>query len=149
MRWARSAPFNRSSSWTRISSSGVDSRARRLIEVIRRVWPGCLVSRTLMVGCAAGEGHLDGAASSHGAVAQRLAAAIVKQAHALRAPLIVLKEFPAEYREPLKCFLDQGFSRIPSMPMTRLNIDYLDFDDYMNRALNSATRRKLRKKFRT
>jgi predicted N-acyltransferase len=35
------------------------------------------------------------------------------------------------------------------MPMTRLNIDYLDFDDYMNRALNSATRRKLRKKFRT
>ena len=32
--------------------------------------------------------------------------------------------------------------------MTRLNIDYSSFDDYMNRALNSATRRKLRKKFR-
>jgi Peptidogalycan biosysnthesis/recognition len=129
--------------------TGVGSRARRVIEIIRRVWPRCLVSRTLMVGCAAGEGHLDGAGASHGAIAQYLAGAIVKQAHALHAPLIVLKEFPAEYREPLKCFLDHGFSRIPSMPMTKLNIDYLDFDDYMNRALNSATRRKLRKKFRT
>jgi predicted N-acyltransferase len=33
------------------------------------------------------------------------------------------------------------------MPMTRLCIDYPSFEDYMNRALNSATRRKLRKKF--
>ena len=31
--------------------------------------------------------------------------------------------------------------------MTRLNLRYADFDDYMRRALNSATRRKLRKKF--
>ena len=32
--------------------------------------------------------------------------------------------------------------------MTKLNIDYLSFTDYMNKALNSATRAKLRKKFR-
>ena len=32
--------------------------------------------------------------------------------------------------------------------MTRLNIDYSSFDEYMNRALNSATRTKLRRKFR-
>jgi predicted N-acyltransferase len=61
--------------------------------------------------------------------------------------MIVLKEFPAKYREPLRCFLHSGFSRVPSLPMTRLNIDYLSFADYMNRALNSATRRKLRRKF--
>jgi len=36
---------------------------------------------------------------------------------------------------------------VPSLPMTRLNIEYSSFDDYMKRALNSATRRKLRKKF--
>jgi predicted N-acyltransferase len=34
------------------------------------------------------------------------------------------------------------------MPHTRLNIAYADFDDYMQSALNSATRRKLRKKFK-
>ena len=32
--------------------------------------------------------------------------------------------------------------------MTCLNIDYPDFEAYMSRALNSATRRKLRKKFK-
>ena len=32
--------------------------------------------------------------------------------------------------------------------MTRLNIDYRDFDDYAAKALNGATRRKLRKKFK-
>lgn len=126
---------------------GVDSRIRGLIGVIRRLWPRCLVLRTLMVGCAAGEGHLDGAPASQRASAQCLAAAIVRQARNLRAPLVVLKEFPTEYRETLRCFLDQGFSVIPSMPMTKLNINYADFDDYMHRALNSATRRKLRKKF--
>jgi predicted N-acyltransferase len=31
--------------------------------------------------------------------------------------------------------------------MTRLSIDYASFDDYAKRALNSATRKKLRKKF--
>lgn len=126
---------------------GVDVRLRRLVGMLRRVWPRCLVMRSLMVGCVAGEGHLDGAPSSHGANARYLAGAIVREARAVRAGLVVLKEFPTEYREPLKCFLDHGFSRIPSMPMTKLKIDYLDFDDYMNKALNSSTRRKLRKKF--
>lgn len=32
--------------------------------------------------------------------------------------------------------------------MTRVNIDYSSFEDYMNRALNSAARTKLRRKFR-
>jgi predicted N-acyltransferase len=72
----------------------------------------------------------------------------VEHARALGARLIVLKEFPDQYREVLSCFVRGGFTRIPSMPMTRLNIAYASFDDYMQSALNSATRRKLRKKFK-
>ena len=115
---------------------------------VRRLWPRFLKVRTLMVGCAAGEGHLDGDVSARAVNADRLAASIVAQARQLRARLIVLKEFPAEYRDPLECFRRIGFVRVPSMPMTRLNIDYASFDEYMKRALNSATRRKLRRKFR-
>jgi hypothetical protein len=118
-----------------------------LAAFIRRLWPSFLKVRTLMVGCVAGEGHLDGDHSSWSAIAQSLASALVAQGRALKARLIVLKEFPAAYREPLSCFLDHGFARVPSLPMTRLDIDYPSFEDYMTRALNSATRRKLRKKF--
>jgi predicted N-acyltransferase len=79
---------------------------------------------------------------------QLLASAIVTEARSLRASLIVLKEFPAKYREVLQCFLQCGFARVPSLPMTKLNINYASFAEYMNKALNSATRTKLRRKFR-
>jgi hypothetical protein len=42
----------------------------------------------------------------------------------MNAPLIVLKEFSAQYRDSLQCLLHHGFARVPSMPNTRLNIDY-------------------------
>jgi Acetyltransferase (GNAT) domain len=122
-------------------------RAKPLAAAVRRLWPRFLMMRTLMVGCAAGEGRLDGPPAAHAANARTLAAAILGHARTLRAPLVVLKEFPTEYRTPLGAFLERGFARVPSMPMTRLDIRYADFDDYMRRALNSSTRRKLRKKF--
>jgi hypothetical protein len=128
--------------------AGTGPYMRPLMRTIRRVWPRFLKLRTLMVGCAAGEGHLDGDTDTHGAIGDLLASTIVAYARQLRASLIVLKEFPAKYRDSLACFLDHGFTRIPSLPMTRLNVDYSSFDEYMARALNSATRRKLRRKFR-
>jgi hypothetical protein len=127
--------------------AGVSQRILAIVRGVRRVWPRFLKMQALMVGCAVGEGRLDGHESSHGSNAELLASAIVTHAKDLKAPLIVLKEFPARYRESLKCFLQLGFSRVPSLPMTRLSIDYPSFDAYMVSALNSATRRKLRKKF--
>jgi hypothetical protein len=119
----------------------------RLIAGARRICPRFMRLRTLMVGCVAGEGHLDGDEASYRDNARLLSSSISDHARALGARLIVLKEFPARYRSTLDCFLDVGFTRIPSLPMTRLSIDYVSFDDYVNRALKSATRRKLRKKF--
>jgi predicted N-acyltransferase len=101
------------------------------------------------VGCAAGEGHIDGDESSIGLHSQILALAIMQRARELNTKLIVLKEFPAKYRAPLQCFLRCGFTRVPSFPMTRLNIDYASFDEYMSKALSGKMRKDLRRKFRT
>jgi hypothetical protein len=89
--------------------AGISLKIRVLIDSIRRVWPRSLKIRTLMVGCVAGEGHLDGDELSLGSKAELLAAAVVTHAHDLKARLIVLKEFPAKYRVPLQCFLGHGF----------------------------------------
>src|SRR5215831_18854726 len=124
--------------------AGIHPNFGRVTDAIRRRWPRFMFMKTMMVGCVAGEAHLDGDNST----APALAGAIVGHARALRARLIVLKEFPDQYRDTLSCFVRNGFTRIPSMPHTRLNIAYADFDDYMRSALNSATRRKLRKKFK-
>jgi Peptidogalycan biosysnthesis/recognition len=129
--------------------AGATRRIGSVIKAIRSIWPRFMRLRVLMVGCAAGEGHLDNAdAMPPDCQSQLLASAIVPEASKLKVSLIVLKEFPAKYRSTLQCFLRHGFTRVPSLPMTKLNIDYASFADYMNKALNSATRTKLRRKFR-
>jgi hypothetical protein len=121
----------------------------RLIDVVRHQWPRFMFVRTMMIGWVAGETQLDGGSDvERAANAELLAQAIEQHAHVLGARFIVLKEFPNSYRGMLACFERSGFTRIPSMPLTRLNIGYRSFDEYMQLALNSATRSKLRKKFK-
>ncbi|MGO8955074.1 MAG: GNAT family N-acetyltransferase [Rhodomicrobium sp.] len=128
--------------------AGLGPRWLALAAKVRRFWPRFLMLRTLMVGCAAGEAHLQsGTAAAQRRDAETLAANAVRMARREKAALVVLKEFPAEYRSALSCFLDRGFTRIPSMPMTRLNIAYASFDDYVAKALRGRTRGRLRKKF--
>jgi hypothetical protein len=129
--------------------AGIGGPIAAAARFVRRWWPGFMQMRTLMVGCAAGEGHLDRVGElSRRWDAELLAGAIQKQARDLKARLIVLKEFPAEYRTALECFVRSGFTRVPSLPMVNLDIDYADFDDYMKRRLNRAMRSDLRRKFR-
>jgi GNAT acetyltransferase-like protein len=129
--------------------AGAKPRIGRLTNLIRRLWPRFMHARMLMVGCAAGEGHVDGKDEfTRASNARLLASAIVKEARALKAGLIVLKEFPAKYRPMLECFVHNDFTRIPSLPNVRLNIEYTSFEEYMKRALSSGARTKLRKKLK-
>jgi hypothetical protein len=128
---------------------GVKPQFAWLTDFIRRLWPGFMRARTLMVGCAAGEGHLDGRDEfARRSCARLLASALVQEARELKARLVVLKEFPAKYRPALECFVDNDFTRIPSLPNVMLNIDYSSFEEYMQRALSGNTRKKLRLKLR-
>jgi hypothetical protein len=132
--------------------AGAGRAVRSTVEFVRRrFFRKFLMMRTLMVGCAAGEGHLDGAEHEELALhwaAGRLHDALTDYARSVKARLVVLKEFPARYRRALSCFSDNGYTRVPSLPMTRLNINYPSFDDYMTTALSKATRKDLRRKFR-
>jgi Acetyltransferase (GNAT) domain len=130
--------------------AGTRLATRWLAARVRKLWPRFMTARTLMVGCAAGEGHLDGRDdATRRFCAEHLVSAIVKQAQVEKARLIVLKEFPARYREILDCFRQQRFVRVPSLPMTSLNINYASFGEYMTRVLSRATRKDLRRKFKT
>jgi len=124
---------------------GVGSDWRPVVAVRGR-FPRFLKLRTLMVGCSAGEGHLATAEGvSAAAVAQALADSLVAHARALGAHLVVMKEFPAHYREAFGCFQRAGFVRSPSMPMTKLNIQYDGFDHFLDKALSGKARRNVRR----
>ncbi len=119
------------------------------VSFIRRLWPRFLKMRTLMVGCAVGEGHLDADdAASRAIVARSLAAGIADHARRLKSKLIVFKEFTKADRPALSCLAESGFAKAPSMPMTRVPLNFKDFDDYLRNVLSRNMRSKLRRKFK-
>lgn len=124
---------------------GVPGAIRSVVDRIRRVFPRFLTMRTLMVGCAAGEGRI-GSDDPEWA-AQALHAALAQIAAAHRVSLVVLKDFPREYRQALANFSANGYVRVPSMPLTRRALDYRSFDEFLQ-SLGYVTRKGLRRKFR-
>jgi Peptidogalycan biosysnthesis/recognition len=124
--------------------AGLGGIIKKLVAGIRHFWPRFMYALTLMVGCAAGEGHLDGDVATVEALGQ----ALPDLARRLNCALIVLKEFPAMYRTTLQTLRSMGFKRVPSMPMTTLDIDYGNFEDYLSNCLSPRTRGKVRRKLR-
>ena len=130
--------------------AGTPEPVRRLVKEIRQRFPSVAMMRMLMVGCSAGEGHLVRDRLTGGVewVAQALREALQPVAHAFRARMVVLKDFPHSYRTPLRHLLKAGYTRVPSMPGSRLELDFKNFDEYLTRKLSHKTRKNLRQKYR-
>ena len=115
---------------------------------IRNRFPRFLTMRILMVGCVSGEGHLGVVSEDDVAwTVQALRDCLKPVARRLSASLIVMKDFPVEYRAALSDFSSSGYARVPSMPMTQLRLGHKNFDDYLA-TLSRVTRKGLRRKFR-
>jgi len=127
---------------------GVPGGIRSVVDLIRKMFPHFLTMRVLMIGCAAGTGDLGaGDEKDEGWVANTLQKSLRTFARKNRASLIVFKDFPAKYRPTLQTLSSGGYTRIPSMPMTRLQLHHKDWAEYF-RTLSKATRKDLRRKFR-
>ena len=128
-------------------TEGVTGAVRSAIDAVRAKFPRFLTMRVMMVGCAAGEGHLGCAPEDEPFVVESLHASLRTIAKQHNASLVILKDFPAKYRGVLQRFAGNGYARVPSMPYTRLALKYADFEEYL-KTLGSATRKNLRRKFR-
>ena len=129
--------------------AGTSPEIMKVVSKVRRIWPRFLKMRTLMIGNAGGEGHLDARdGMSRLLVAKSLAASISRQARRLKSRMLVFKEFPRVDRPALARLKKSGFARIPSMPMTRLKLDnFRNYEDYLH-TLSRNTRSQLRRKFK-
>jgi len=130
--------------------TGMPKAFRRAMEKIRQQFPTALVMRMLMVGCSAGEGHLarDRDTGSIEWVAQALSEALQPVARSFQAAMIVMKDFPKAYRKSLRPMKRAGYARVPSMPGSRLDLNFKSFDDYLQTRLSHKTRKNLRSKYR-
>ena len=127
---------------------GVRGPIRAIVDLVRKSFPRFLTMRVLMIGCAAGAGELDAKDPENERwIAQALGATLPNCARSDKASLIVFKDFPSSYREALATLSEHHFARVPSMPMTRLRLNFNDFDEYLG-TLGYASRKSLRRKFR-
>ncbi|HEY5992678.1 MAG TPA: GNAT family N-acetyltransferase [Candidatus Udaeobacter sp.] len=127
---------------------GVPGKIRSVVDVVRKIFPRFLAMRVLMVGCGAGTGDLGACDQRDEAwVANALRTSLLTYAQRNKASLVVLKDFPANYRSAVETFVLSGYTRIPSMPMTRLPLHFENWDEYF-RTLSKASRKDLRRKFR-
>ena len=120
---------------------------RALASAVRRVFPRFLSPKVLMVGCAAGEGHL----AAPPELVVQIQRALTRFAREHGARLIVWKDVPARYREALRPLKapSADYAHVASMPATHLPLDFASFDDFLARRLSHAMRKNLRRKFRT
>jgi hypothetical protein len=126
-------------------TAGLPMRIRAFVLRVRKKFPRFLSMRILMVGCAAGEGQLD---SREPWAVESLIAAIDQYARQIKAPIILLKDFPSTYRECFAGISREGYKRVPSMPGASLNLDFENFEDYMKKKLSRIYRKGLKRKFR-
>src|SRR6476660_5957713 len=127
---------------------GVPGKVRSVVDRIRKIFPRFLTMRVLMVGCGAGTGDLGACDHRDEAwVANALRGSLLTYARQNKASPVVLKDFPTNYRSAVGTFALSGYTRIPSMPMTRLPLHFENWDEYF-RTLSKATRKDLRRKFR-
>jgi len=127
------------------AAAGLPRAARQAIATVRRVFPRFLQMRLLMVGCAAGEGHLG---STEPWALEALREALPAVARAGGASVIVMKDFPAEYRAALDSVFGGEYRRVPGMPAATLELTFGSFEDYLQRKVGKVFRKNLRRKFR-
>jgi hypothetical protein len=129
---------------------GMPGLVTRMVEKLRGRFPSLMKMPVLMVGCSSGEGQL---AETNGNpdtawLIRALGEALPEVARRLKTELIVFKDFPKVNRPKLDGLKGFGFRRISSMPATKLELKYENFDHYFNTALSAKMRKDLRRKFR-
>ncbi len=128
-------------------TEGVTGQVRAALDTVRKKFPRFLTMRVMMLGCAAGDGQLDDSLADREWIVSGLRASLETIARNHKASLVILKDFPSEYRPVMDKLSTAGYTRVPSMPLTKLRLDYTDFDHYLS-SLGSATRKNMRRKHR-
>lgn len=131
-------------------ATGTPEFIRNVLAQVRRLVPGFLKLRMLMVGCSAGEGDivLERVSRSVSWTVDALKESLTPVARRLKAVLIVFKDYPKFYRPYLGRLRVSGFTRVPSMPATGIDLKFSDFEDYLKTRVSYTMRKNLRQKFR-
>jgi hypothetical protein len=126
--------------------TSVSGPLRRVIDRIKRYRPGIFSVKVFACGFPMGESNI-GMSAGAGAVIDAVVSKMERLARRVRAPLVVFKDFGGSYDGILGGLRRKGFSRYNSLPITKMDVRFPDFEAYLM-ALNRKSRYDLRRKFK-
>ncbi len=126
-------------------TAGMPGKLRAMLNWPRKMFPGWLQLRMLMLGCSASEGSLD---STQPWAVDALGEALAAFARSSKVSIVLLKDYPSRYREALKPLLSRGYSRAPSMPACGMKLDFASFEEFLQERVSYSFRKNLRRKFK-
>jgi hypothetical protein len=126
-------------------TAGLPKTIRTTIARLRQRWRSLFFMRMLMVGSPAAEGLLD---REEPWAVEALRTALEKYARRQRIGMVLLKDFPSEYRYLLEIFTSRNYQRIPGLPAVRLDLDFSSFEEFTAKRLSKSYRKNLRRKFK-
>jgi predicted N-acyltransferase len=118
---------------------------RQFSNAIKKIFPDLFSIKALVCGIPMGQGQMGTGFSS--AVMEIIEHRMDALARRVRAPIIAFKDFDESYDKLLDPLVKNGYLKIDSLPMTRLDLDFSDFEEYL-KTLSSATRYDFRRKLK-
>jgi hypothetical protein len=120
----------------------------RFVAKLRTIWPRLWRIRMALAGCLVGEGET-GVIEPVEVAIPLVAESLEKYARGQGISLMAFKDFPTKMRRAFSCLSRWGYARIAGFPPLTLELDFASFDEYMAMQLSRATRKNLRRKFRS
>ena len=126
--------------------TSINGPLRRATNSIKKIMPNIFSIKALACGMPIGEGRI-GISGQREIVLKAILRRMEQIARKNKAPIIAFKDFDPTYTDLLDPLQKIGFSKFDSLPTTKLNVWFKDFEEYLN-TLSSANRYDLRRKFR-
>lgn len=127
--------------------TSINGPLRQISNTIKRIFPRLFSLKSLVCGIPMGQGQMgiSGFTPTILLAIERRMEALARKVHA---PIIAFKDFDRSYDhyfEPL--IKNKDYLKIDSLPMTSLEINFSNFDDYL-KTLSGATRYDIRRKLK-
>ncbi|MBF0511470.1 MAG: GNAT family N-acetyltransferase [Candidatus Omnitrophica bacterium] len=126
--------------------TSISGLLRQLTNKITKIFPKLFSIKTLICGIPMGQGQV-GLNLSYSGVLEAIETRLESLARKIKAPLMAFKDFDASYDKTFEPLLKKDYLKINSLPMTRLKINFSNFEEYL-KYLGGDTRYDFRKKLK-
>jgi len=120
---------------------------KEIMAGIRKLLPALFTLKGLFCGSPIGEGKIGIVGHYRREAMDALLRGMEDLAKKENAPVLIFKDFFAEYKNVLDPAVGEGFFKVNSYPSVRIGIDFNSFDEYL-KTLSAASRYDLRRKFK-